>query len=338
MERMSLMGVGGGAEGPAVGAERAGGGNAAPGRRARWAPFACCVVVASMAGAAAGMDAPPSPPECPPVLEVPCDSMSDGGQGPITPDMLDECPCGPGTWASTRTVQLTPRSPQEMIDVTTPVNLTTWRWSRTARAEPNHAEASIDFSGTSHLWSSGSFTRRARASQSVATREEWVGDGVPCARLVSLAASGGAALELSITCAAAAGCSASGSTTVAGSCSSIGDANAHLGDKTVRGEVGYSAHERALELLGRFGSSTDDGGVGIEGKISSEASWRLSGTGSASGSAAYTVLPDRTYCAFTNRAFVVRSNGNASAVGGGTVSGNGTVALSASAFVTFNVM
>jgi hypothetical protein len=34
----------------------------------------------------------------------------------------------------------------------------------------------------------------------------------------------------------------------------------------------------------------------------------------------------------------VRSNGSASAVGGGTVSGNGTVALSASAFIAFNVM
>ena len=338
MKWMSLMGVGGGADAAAGGPERPAAGAVAHGPRTRWAWCACTATAASMSGTAAGMGDPPATPECPPVFEVPCDSMPDGGEGPITPGLLDGCPCGPGAWESTRTVHVLPRAPQEAVDVTTPVNLTTWRWSRTARVEPNHAEASIDFAGTSHLWSSGSFTRRARASQSVATREEWAGGGVPCARLVSLAASGGAGLELSITCAAAAGCSASGSTTVAGSCSSIGDANAHLGDKTVRGEVGYSAHERKLEVLGRFGTSTDDGGVGIEGKISSEASWRLSGTGSASGSAAYTVLPDRTYCAFTNRAYVVRSNGSASAVGGGTVSGNGTVALSASAFIAFNVM
>ena len=337
MKRTSLKGSGGGTDGSRAGtAVRA---RRAMRRSGAWmAASAAAAATAAAAAMVAGTDAPDAPPPCPPVVEVPCEFMASGGQGPITPGVLDTCGCGPGEWSSTRTVQLMPRAPQEAIDVTASVNLTTWRWSRAARAEPNHAEASIDFAGTSHLWSSGSFTKRASASQSTSSREEWVGDGVPCARLVSLAAAGGAALELTITCAAAAGCSASGSTTVAGSCSSIGDANAHLGDKTVRGEVGYSAHERKLELLGRFGTSTDDGGVGIEGKISAETSWKLSGSGSASGSAAYTVLPDRTYCAFTNRAYVVRSNGNVSAVGGGTVSGNGTIALSASAFVNFNVM
>lgn len=279
---------------------------------------------------------PPAP--CPWNMEVACNSTPDGGEGPITPGVLEGCPCGPGAWVPTRTLQLTPRTPMSVVDSTLPVNLTTWVWSRTARAEPSHAEASIDFSGKSHFWANGSFTRRAAASQSTVDRETWVGDGVPCPRLVSLAASGGAALELSITCAAVPGCSASGSVTIAGSCSSLGDASAHLVDKTVRGDVGYSSHERKLELSGRFGTSTDDDGIGIEGKISSETSWKLTGSGSASGSAAYTVLPDRTYCAFTNRAYTVRSNGHASAVGGGTVSGNGTVALSGLAIVQLGVM
>lgn len=271
-------------------------------------------------------------------MEVPCDGAPHGTGGPLTPGPFDPCACGIGSWASSRTLRLTPRTPQETVDATLPVNLTTWRWSRCARAEPGHAEASIDFSGTSHFWSNGSFTRRASASQSTVDREEWVGEGVPCPRLVALAASGGAALELSITCAAAPGCSASGSTTVAGSCGSLGDASAHLDERSVRGEVGYSALDRKVELNGRFGTSTDDDGVGIDGKISAESSWKLSGSGSASGSAAYTVLPGRSYCAFTNRSYAMRSNGNASVVGGGTVSGNGTVALSGLAIIQLSVM
>lgn len=278
------------------------------------------------------------PVPCPWNMEIPCEAAQDGNEGPITPGVIDPCPCGPGAWISTRTLQLTPRAPVSVVDSTLPVNLTTWIWSRTARAEPGHAEASIDFSGKSHFWANGSFTRRASASQSTVDRETWEGGGVPCPRLVSLAATGGAALELSITCAAVPGCSASGSVTIAGSCSSLGDASAHLVDKTVRGDVGYSSHERKLELSGRFGTSIDDDGIGVDGKISSETSWKLTGSGSASGSAAYTVLPDRTYCAFTNRSCTVRSNGNASAVGGGTVSGNGTVALSGLAIVQLGVM
>jgi hypothetical protein len=50
------------------------------------------------------------------------------------------------------------------------------------------------------------------------------------------------------------------------------------------------------------------------------------------------VLPDRAYCAFTNRSVTTRSNGSASAVGGATVSGNGTVALSGLAIVRLSVM
>lgn len=304
--------------------------------------FAAAVTAAGSAALAAADGGtghgPSAGGPCPSSMEVPCGEEPAGARGPVTPGPFEPCRCGTGAWVQSRSLQVTPRVPQETVDATLPVNLTTWRWSRTARAEPGHAEASIDFAGTSHFWSNGSFTRRATASQSTVDREEWAGDGVPCPRLVSLAAAGGAALELSITCAAAPGCSASGSTTVAGSCSSLGDANAHLGEKTVRGEVGYSAHDRKVELSGRFGTSTDDDGVGIDGKISAESSWRLTGSGSASGSAAYVVLPDRAYCAFTNRSVTTRSNGSASAVGGATVSGNGTVALSGLAIVRLSVM
>ncbi|MFM8785249.1 MAG: hypothetical protein ACKOFI_08905, partial [Phycisphaerales bacterium] len=166
---------------------------------------------------------------------------------------------------------------------------------------------------------SGSLARRVNASQDVLVREEWVGLGIPCPRMVSLAAIGGAMVELALTCAARQGCTVSGSMSVAGACSSLGNASAALESRTVSGTATYRSLERKVKVSGRIGANVDDDGFGIDGQISSEQEWELDGDGSVVGAAMYAVTHDRTYCAFTNRAYVRRTSGQASAVASATV-------------------
>jgi len=301
--------------------------------------IATAVLTASMAGAMPQVATPPcgdlATDPCPLALERLCEPESSSGQ--VTLGSACECACGTGMWATQSTVRTTPTLPVSYMNQMYSSNLTRWLWSTAAFADADHAEASFDLLGSSHLWSIGSFTRRAGASQMTRHREWWVGLGPPCPRLVSLAASGGAIVELGMSCAARPGCSASGSVTIAGSCSSLGKASASLSDKTVHGSVGYRSFEQKMEISGKFGAEIEDNGLGIEGKISSLVQWKLTGDGSVSGSAAYTVTPDRTYCAFTNRPVVRRSNGKAAVIGGGTVSDNGTIAVSGLAMVSMGV-
>jgi hypothetical protein len=88
---------------------------------------------------------------------------------------------------------------------------------------------------------------------------------------------------------------------------------------------------------GNFGLAIIDDSVGINGKISKKVSWQLEGAGSVSGSAAYVVTPDRSYCAYTNRPIVFRSNGMAIATGGVSVDANGAASMSALALVSLAV-
>jgi hypothetical protein len=230
-----------------------------------------------------------------------------------------------------------PESPLSPTIQVTTSNGTRWTWSTGAMAMPGHAEASISLEGVSHFWATGSLARRARASQEVLVREEWVGLGIPCPRMVSLAAVGGAMIELGLTCAARQGCTVSGVMGVAGACSSLGNASAALDSRTVSGTATYRSLERKVKVSGRIGASVEDDGFGIDGHISSEQEWELDGDGSVVGSAMYSVTHDRTYCAFTNRAYVRRSSGQASAVASGTVADNGTVAVNGSAVVHLNI-
>ncbi len=296
-------------------------------------------VVVSTARAMPQVTAPPcgdlATDPCPLALERLCEPESSSGQ--VTLGSACECACGTGMWASQSKVRATPSLPGRFTNQIATVNLTRWLWSTAAAADEDYAEASFDLMGSSHLWSIGSFTRRASASQATSHKEWWVGLGPPCPRLVSLAASGGAIVELGMSCAARPGCSASGSVTVAGSCSSVGQASASLPDKTVHGSVGYRSFEQKIEVSGNFGAEIADNGLGIEGKIAGMVQWKLTGDGSVSGSAAYTVTPDRTYCAFTNRPIVRRSNGKAAVIGGGTVGDNGTIAVSGLAMVSMGV-
>ncbi|MEI6475027.1 MAG: hypothetical protein WCO75_06510, partial [Planctomycetota bacterium] len=58
---------------------------------------------------------------------------------------------------------------------------------------------------------------------------------------------------------------------------------------------------------------------------------------SVSGTAAYVVTPDRSYCAFTNRPIVFRSNGIAIVSGGVSVDANGAASMSGLALVALSV-
>ncbi|MFM9145694.1 MAG: hypothetical protein ACKORL_10160, partial [Phycisphaerales bacterium] len=156
---------------------------------------------------------------------------------------------------------------------------------------------------------------------------------VTCPRIVSLAAIGGAMVELALTCAARQGCTVSGIMSVAGACSSLGNASAALDSRTVSGTATYRSLEQKVKVSGRIGANVEDDGFGIDGQISSEQEWELDGDGSVVGAAMYAVTHDRTYCAFTNRAYVLRTSGQASAVASGTVADNGTVAVNRLAVV-----
>ena len=272
---------------------------------------------------------------CPPLMERPCGTEGAGSGGGGRELSACTCACGGGWWSrNADSVSLTPAEPQSSGTRSESFNFTSWTWSTRSEAQPGHAEAEVSVSGVSMFWHSASIAKSASARQETVEREEWVGLGPPCPRLVSLAAMGGGMLELTLGCSPEAGCAASGSTNIAGSCSSLGNASAQLVDKTVSGSVGYRSYEHSLVMDGSFGISVKDTGVGVDGKISSKVEWKLVGDGSVSGSAAYVVTPDRTYCAFTNRPLVLRSNGIAVATGGATVSGNGSASISGLALVS----
>lgn len=277
---------------------------------------------------------------CPNLLEMPCGDAGGAGPGGHGGGLarICDCACGGGWWnRTTEKALLFPMRPVWGNTQTQSFNMTSWTWSVSAFAGPGSVEVSVDVSGTSTFWHAGSLTRSSTARQQTTERENWVGTGIPCPRMVNLAAMGGAVLELSLTCSPDVGCAASGSVSIAGSCSSLGNASAQLTDKTVHGSVGYSTYEHSVTVEGKFGLAIEDDSVGIDGKISRKVNWHLAGDGCVSGSAAYVATPDRTYCAFTNRALVIRSNGQAVATGGATVADNGSASMSGMAIVSLAV-
>ena len=289
------------------------------------------------AASAMGTDIEPHPcgtsPEdpCPAVLERPCDA--DGAADPC------DCRCGEGWW-SRRTVSIgtTPAVPWDSGPQVTTVNLTTWRWNGTASAFAGHAEASYDLTGYSALWHAGSMTKSVSAAHSTTEREEWEGTGAPCPRLVHVAAMGGAMIELSLTCSATAGTGASGSVSIAGACKGPGNASAQLDTKSVNGTAAYSQLSHNVVAAGKLGTTVDDDGFGIDGRISREVQWKLQGNGVATGTAAYVVMPDRSYCAFTNRPLTLRSSGSVAVSIGATVDDNGSTSASAFGLVALRVV
>lgn len=253
----------------------------------------------------------------------------------LTP--LPWCPCGPGAWVSLPpVVQCVPARPQHDVQ-TVRMNNTRWMTTHTTNAEPGMALAHVSTSGFSYLWGSGSVADSALAMYRHSVREVWQGEGIPCARLVALTATGGGGLALALSCAAVPGCGASGAASISGSCSSAGNASAELQNKMIDGQVAYHAATSSTHVSGKFGPPVTDSSASIEGSISHQLSWRVFGSGDASGSATYTVRPDRTYCAFTNRAISREATGVASCSGSATVDENGSAAFNARAFVSLSV-
>jgi hypothetical protein len=275
---------------------------------------------------------------CPMMLERLCgaDPTGNGGMGGLA--AMCDCACGNGWWTRAPiSVSLSPGKPMNMHPISETINSVFWRWQLTEIAQPGHVEAGVEMFGLSSWWHAGSMTKRASARQATLIRELWLGTGIPCPRLVTIAAMGGAMLELSLTCSPSVGCTASGSATAVGSCSSVGRASADIVDKTVRGTVGYNSYSHTVVVDGDFGFAIADNSVGIDGKISKKVDWKLDGPGSVSGTAAYVVTPDRSYCAFTNRPIDLRSNGWAIATGAMSVDENGSTSMSALAIVGLTV-
>jgi hypothetical protein len=270
-------------------------------------------------------------------LERRCIEASSTG-GATLPSPFCGCTCGTGFWVQeVTTASAKPAEPFEESRDDERINGTTWWWRRSSEAQPWFAEASVLGRGISEFWHAGSLTKSATARFATTERERWIGSGVPCPRLVQLAAVGGGMLEITLTCSAQAGCAATASASIAGMCASRGDANAAIEGKTVDGNVAYRSLTHTTAVEGRLGASVDDDSVGIDGKISEQRKWEVSGAGTASGSASYTVRPDRTYCAFTNRPITRTASGSAVAVGGGTVDWNGSIAFEAMAVVAMRV-
>jgi hypothetical protein len=248
------------------------------------------------------------------------------------------CDCGEGVWVRSLPVfQGTPAQPISEINVPVHINGTNWAATREAVAQPGYADVHVAGYGASHFWRAGSLARSVAARYSVVSRELWQGTGIPCPRLVTLAASGGGGLTLTLTCSAAQGCGASGASSISGSCSSLGNASASIDNKRVDGTVAYDSASESTEISGRFGTLVDDSSMSVEGRISQSARWSVEGAGNVSGTASYTVKEDRNYCAFTNRPITRTSVGVAVCAAGATVDDNGSAAFDARAFVALTV-
>lgn len=275
---------------------------------------------------------------CPQGIERLCSDFATPGHGPAGPSLFCDCACGTGFWLTeSGESSLRPARPTSSFADGEQVNSTFWSWNRSSEAQRFQAEARVSARGVSTFWHAGSFTRASTARYSTQEFERWMGSGPPCPRYVQLIAMGGGILEITLTCSAQAGCSATASSSLSGSCASRGDASAWLDGKTVDGTVLYRSSSHTTKVEGKFGTAIDDTSTGVEGKISSQVSWELTGSGTVSGSASYTVKPDRTYCAFTNRPIVRSATGMVVCTGGATVDWNGSASFDAMALVALRV-
>ena len=125
--------------------------------------------------------------------------------------------------------------------------------------------------------------------------------------------------------------------TGAGMAASRGNASADLSDLEVHGTVAYDHLTHSSKIEGNFGIGVEYSSPYIDGLISAETSWTVSGQGSATGALSFTVAPDRTYCALTNLPIMAYWSGTVVASVAVTVDENGTAAGSAAAAITLSV-
>ncbi len=247
------------------------------------------------------------------------------------------CECGPGGWIrQDRAPYLNPEIPIRRSWVGSE-HFVGWRTMSDLRANERMASARLDIAGSSSFWHAGSRTETHLAQYGGGWIESWRGKFPACARSVLLAAVGTGGLGISGTCAARAGCSASMCCTGAGMAASRGNASADLSDLEVHGTVAYDHLTHSSKIEGNFGIGVEYSSPYIDGLISAETSWTVSGQGSATGALSFTVAPDRTYCALTNLPIMAYWSGTVVASVAVTVDENGTAAGSAAAAITLSV-
>lgn len=291
------------------------------------AAAAVAVVAMAPASAFAGSQGPQQDPCL--NVEALCGPQVGSQFVPPAPALM--CPCGPGAWVR--------ELPSTKIEPTVPVETIEQEQLfvilRKAKATPSSASALVNGIGNSSCvfgCSSGALSISERAAFSSSEREYWEGTLPPCPRMVTLAAMGSATQAVGVATTAHLGCSASASSTLAGACSSLGDASAQL-SHSLLAQAQFNSASTAVKVSGNIGAMISVESVSIQGSYSKLDSWEATGIGSATGTASFIVKPDRTYCAFTNKAVTKRAAGTVTVIGAAAVANGGSVAFNSASTI-----
>ncbi|MSR29114.1 MAG: hypothetical protein EXS03_06010 [Phycisphaerales bacterium] len=272
------------------------------------------------------------PPPCPDIERM-CGDYSPppgGGEEPM-------CICGPGQWV--RRDSLTVTLPTEPLDQSHHKRLAncTFDIDQNAYASATSAGAAFGISGKSSWWDAGTSTTTVSAAFSSGWKETWEGSFPACPRYVMLAACGRGAVTAAAACAARPGCTASSSASVSGFAASRGNANAEITVPTISANTSYTESSRDFMISGNIGTVIPFEAPSLTGSYNSASSWVAKGTGSATGALAFTVKPDRSYCALTNIPIHTRWTGSANAVGAVSVDSNGSASGSGCATLFLSI-
>ncbi|MSR18453.1 MAG: hypothetical protein EXS00_04670 [Phycisphaerales bacterium] len=274
--------------------------------------------------------------KCPELMEIPCGATTTIPTA--SGELVFNCECGPGAWVTeVFPSHISPTPPLEESVVGHKIGPTEWNWQIYAWADEMCAHTSVTLGGRSHWLGAGSQTQFASAHYDTRRGESWRGKRPACPRIVMLLASGGAVINIGVSCSAHFGCSASASACASGYCRSLGDASAMISDLCVSGEVNYNAARSNFEVGGDLGPLVPFGSNSVSGSISASSGWSTTGTGAATGMALVSVNPDRCYCAFTNRPYRLSAGGTVSAAVAGTVDDDGSIAAHAAAEIFLGV-
>ncbi len=266
-----------------------------------------------------------------PSIELLC-----GDYTPPTDPSEDACYCGPGGWNRRRLDGVyTPIPP---VDETRAIRrgFTDFLLHREASATPMILHAALNLNAKSHLWDAGSQTAQVRATCRDGWKEGWSGSLPACARPVLLAATGAGAITIGVSCTARAGCSAHASASVNGAAASRGNASANFAE-SLHASAAHTSGSNSVSVEGSIGASVDIVSPTIEGSYSREDRWSTQGIGSATGTLAFTVKPDRTYCALTNLPFTVQWSGAVAVAVAASVDENGSSSASAGGSLSIGV-
>ena len=272
------------------------------------------------------------PPPCGDIY-IPCweeDPGSRGGEG-------SPCICGTGAWVQ--------EDMRTILDPPTPFTLPTHEHSgsihidtcRHGSATAFTAVATVDCEAEVDWFAEASRSLTQAASFDSGWRMVWKGPGPRCPRKIMLQATGNASVEVTATCSANSGCTASSSGSVAGSCSSHGDASAEINSGELKCSANYESGSQAWHLGGSIGPSVPLVTPSVSGDLNSEANWLAKGQGSCTGTCTLAVRPDRAFCAFTNRSIRATMGGSVAVSGSATVANDGSAAFRAEACLTLRI-